>query len=255
MRLPDKVCLITGAGSGIGRASAVLFAQEGASVAVADIDRCRRGGDRRDDRVGRRASARVRGRCRRPVSTERLAADVVGGLRSHRRPLQQRRDRRRRCAPRDIARAVGARHGGQRAGRLPRCQGRPARDDRCRSGLDRQHVIGDRRDRTGEPRAVRGIEGCGAVADPPDAGRLCARTASGSTLSCRGRSTRRSWTVTWPTVTTTRRPVSRDQEAPADRRARTARGCGFAALYLASDESRFVLGSGLFVDGGVRGSK
>ncbi len=39
MRLPDKVCLITGAGSGIGRASALLFAAEGAIVAVADVDR------------------------------------------------------------------------------------------------------------------------------------------------------------------------------------------------------------------------
>ena len=38
MRLADKVCLITGGGSGIGRASAVMFAAEGASVAVADID-------------------------------------------------------------------------------------------------------------------------------------------------------------------------------------------------------------------------
>jgi NAD(P)-dependent dehydrogenase (short-subunit alcohol dehydrogenase family) len=37
-RLADKVCLITGAGSGIGQASAVLFAQEGGRVAVADID-------------------------------------------------------------------------------------------------------------------------------------------------------------------------------------------------------------------------
>lgn len=38
MRLEDKVCLITGAGSGIGRASALLFAAEGARVAVADVD-------------------------------------------------------------------------------------------------------------------------------------------------------------------------------------------------------------------------
>src|SRR5437773_2865546 len=37
-RLNDKVCLITGAGSGIGRASARRFAEEGARVVVADID-------------------------------------------------------------------------------------------------------------------------------------------------------------------------------------------------------------------------
>jgi NAD(P)-dependent dehydrogenase (short-subunit alcohol dehydrogenase family) len=37
-RLADKVCLITGAGSGIGQASARLFAAEGARVVVADID-------------------------------------------------------------------------------------------------------------------------------------------------------------------------------------------------------------------------
>lgn len=37
-RLRGKVCLITGAGSGIGRASAVLFAREGAAVVVADLD-------------------------------------------------------------------------------------------------------------------------------------------------------------------------------------------------------------------------
>lgn len=38
MRLLNKVAVITGAGSGIGRASALLFAAEGASIVVADID-------------------------------------------------------------------------------------------------------------------------------------------------------------------------------------------------------------------------
>ena len=37
-RLAGRRCLITGGGSGIGRATSILFAQEGATVAIADLD-------------------------------------------------------------------------------------------------------------------------------------------------------------------------------------------------------------------------
>ena len=41
VRLENQVAIITGAGSGIGRAAAQLFAKEGARIVVADLDRGR----------------------------------------------------------------------------------------------------------------------------------------------------------------------------------------------------------------------
>jgi NAD(P)-dependent dehydrogenase (short-subunit alcohol dehydrogenase family) len=37
-RFEKKVCLVTGAGSGIGAATALAFAKEGANVVVADVN-------------------------------------------------------------------------------------------------------------------------------------------------------------------------------------------------------------------------
>jgi len=38
MRLSDKMAIVAGEDSGIGRASAIIFAKEGAKVVVADIN-------------------------------------------------------------------------------------------------------------------------------------------------------------------------------------------------------------------------
>jgi NAD(P)-dependent dehydrogenase (short-subunit alcohol dehydrogenase family) len=76
-RLTGAVGLITGAGSGIGRATALAFAREGAEVAVADIDR--RAADETvaliDAEGGRGWSFSVD--VTDQVSTEALAGDVL----------------------------------------------------------------------------------------------------------------------------------------------------------------------------------
>ena len=41
MRLKNKVSLITGAGSGIGLSTAILFAENGSNLAISDISKTR----------------------------------------------------------------------------------------------------------------------------------------------------------------------------------------------------------------------
>lgn len=83
MRLPDRVAVITGAGSGIGRATATLFASEGAKVVVADVHE--RAGEETTDLIesaGGRATF-VRADVTQPGDVERmlsLALDRFGSL-------------------------------------------------------------------------------------------------------------------------------------------------------------------------------
>src|SRR5262249_25861694 len=80
MRLETRIAIITGAGSGIGRAGALAFAREGARVVVSDLDAAR----------GEETAALVRARggeaiaisadAGRPADARRLVDETVARL-------------------------------------------------------------------------------------------------------------------------------------------------------------------------------
>ncbi|MBB6674523.1 SDR family NAD(P)-dependent oxidoreductase [Cohnella nanjingensis] len=77
MRLKNKVTVITGSGSGIGKSSALLFAKEGASVVVNDISIEKGEETASEIRAGGGVAVCIPGDVTNPDSVEKLVADSI----------------------------------------------------------------------------------------------------------------------------------------------------------------------------------
>ena len=78
MRLKDKVALITGAGSGIGAATATKFAREGATVVVVDIDEDSGSKVVEDIRQSGGTAEFIRADCGKSIEIEEMIAQTTG---------------------------------------------------------------------------------------------------------------------------------------------------------------------------------
>ncbi len=120
VKLKDRVAIVTGAASGIGRASAIAFAREGARVVVADTER-----ERRQETTVTSILAEgneaffARVDVTREAEIVQMIADTAEPLGSDRHSLQQCRSGARKADRADVGRGVGSGHGDQRQGCVP----------------------------------------------------------------------------------------------------------------------------------------
>jgi NAD(P)-dependent dehydrogenase (short-subunit alcohol dehydrogenase family) len=254
-RLAGKVALITGAGSGIGRATARMFAAEGATVAVADIDAAAAQAtvDLIEADGGRAAAFAVD--VTSPASTEALAGAVlarfdridvlfnnagiagIGVL--HETPVEL-WDRVIAVNVRGVflvARAVLPTMIAARQGSIINMSSTIAEiglANRASYAASKGAVLSLTRQMQADY-AVHGIRVNALLPGTihtPFVDRYLAESYADPVAGLESLK---------------KRQLTGDLGRPEDVAA--------AALFLASDESRFVLGSGMFVDGGVRGAK
>jgi NAD(P)-dependent dehydrogenase (short-subunit alcohol dehydrogenase family) len=241
-RLAGKVCVVTGAGSGIGRASTLLFESEGAIVAAADIDTAADGVTHRVDvgdeaETAALAAAVVDEHGRIDVLLNNAGIAGVGDLEETSLELWEKVMRVNARGVFLMSRAVAPTMIAQQSGSI----------------VNMSSAIAE----TGLARRVSYAASKGAV--------LALTKSMQVDLAAHGVRVNALMPGTIMTPFVERYLVEAYADPEEGRRSIRSRqltgdlgradDVAHAALFLASDEARFVLGSGLIVDGGLTGGK